>query len=188
VVVAYPLISPLSDQVDEFVVRPVGEQLTEQPAQRRAPWLLDQAFHQRVLQHRLHILIAQHGHRGPHRGGELSGEALGVGGLCQPTTQPTTDPHPAQLVEHHVLGEEVRAHEVTEVVPELVLFARNDTGVRDRQSERMAEQRGHGEPVGQRADHAGLGHRRHISHPWGSVDVDIELRDDEYHRGAQQER
>ena len=45
------------------------------------------------------------------------------------------------------------------VVGDPVLVARDDRGVRDRQAERMAEQRGHREPVGQPADHRRFGER-----------------------------
>ena len=44
-----------------------------------------------------------------------------------------------------------------------VLVGRDDRGVRNRQAERMAEQRDHREPVGDRADHRGLGEGRDVA-------------------------
>ena len=44
-----------------------------------------------------------------------------------------------------------------EGVADAVLVARDDRGVRDRQAERVAEQRGDREPVGEAADHGRLG-------------------------------
>ena len=52
-----------------------------------------------------------------------------------------------------------------QALADLVLLARDDRGVRDRQPQRVPEQRGDGEPVGQRADHRGLGGRPHVADP-----------------------
>ena len=57
----------------------------------------------------------------------------------------------------HRRGEEIVLEEVGERVADPVLVARDDRGVRDRQAERMAEQRGHREPVGEAADHRRFG-------------------------------
>src|SRR3546814_11115755 len=43
------------------------------------------------------------------------------------------------------------------------LAARDDRRVRDRQTQRVAEQRGDGEPVGDRADHGGFGERGDVA-------------------------
>jgi hypothetical protein len=57
-------------------------------------------------------------------------------------------------------------HEHREVVGDLVLVLRNDRGVRgDDWNRHAAKQRDHGEPVGQRADHGGLGYRLDAVHP-----------------------
>ena len=53
--------------------------------------------------------------------------------------------------------QEIVAQEIGERVADPVLVARDDRGVRDRQAERVAEQRGHREPVGQPADHRRFG-------------------------------
>ena len=51
---------------------------------------------------------------------------------------------------------------------ELVFLAFDDRGVRDRDAQRMLEQRGDREPVGHRADHAGLGGGPDIADPAGA--------------------
>ena len=55
--------------------------------------------------------------------------------------------------------------ELAEAAPDLVLAPRDDRRVRDREAERVAEQRGDGEPVGERADHRRLGERLARSRP-----------------------
>jgi hypothetical protein len=46
-----------------------------------------------------------------------------------------------------------------------VLLPLHDRGVRDGEPHGPAEERGHGEPVGERADHGGLGHRPEPAEP-----------------------
>ena len=53
--------------------------------------------------------------------------------------------------------QEIGQQEACKRVADAVLVARHDRGVRDRQSHRMAEQRGDREPVGQSTDHRRLG-------------------------------
>ncbi|GAO21433.1 putative beta-glucosidase E [Alicycliphilus sp. B1] len=55
--------------------------------------------------------------------------------------------------------EEAVAHEQRQVATDAILVARNDVGVAPHQRQRNApKERRHREPVGQRADHRGLGH------------------------------
>ena len=61
--------------------------------------------------------------------------------------------------------QEILPEEIGQRLADAVLVARDDRGVRDRQAERMAEQRGDREPVGQAADHRRLGERLHIAEP-----------------------
>ena len=80
-------------------------------------------------------------------------EAAGCAGEVQPS-------HPSR---HDRGSEEVLAQEGGEAVADPVLVARDDRGVRDGQAERVAEQRGHREPVGQPADHRRFGKGAHRS-------------------------
>ena len=57
----------------------------------------------------------------------------------------------------HRGDQEIVLEEVGERVADPVLVARDDRGVRDRQAERVAEQGGDREPVGEAADHRRLG-------------------------------
>ena len=76
--------------------------------------------------------------------------------------------------------QEILLEEVGERFADAVLVARDDRGVRDRQAERMAEQRGDREPVGEAADHRRLGERLHVGEP-GIVRLE-RARDDEHRR------
>ena len=55
--------------------------------------------------------------------------------------------------------------ELAERAADLVLAVRDDRRVRDRDAERMAEQGGDGEPVGERADHRRLGEGADVADP-----------------------
>ena len=80
------------------------------------------------------------------RGAGGGQEAAGGAGEIEPA-------HPPR---HHRGDQEILAQEGGERVADPILVARDDRGVRDRQAERVAEQRGHREPVGKTADHRGF--------------------------------
>ena len=73
--------------------------------------------------------------------------------------------HAGNLVRRDDMGRD----EPPQRAAEPVLLARDDGGVRDRQAERVAEQRGDREPVGDAADEPGLGggFQQAAPHPGG---------------------
>lgn len=105
----------------------------------------------------LHVGIAQDGQGAAERRGELGGDPVGVFGLGQPGPEAPADAEGVEAGPDHVRGEEVLPDELAQGDPELVLLGGDDRGVRDGQAERAPEEGGHGEPVRERADHAGLG-------------------------------
>ena len=108
-------------------------------------------------------------------------------GVRQPLAEPAGDLGVAQLGLDHLRRHEVLPDEGAEALAELVLLALDDRGVRDRDAQRVLEQRGHREPVGQRADHAGLARRRR-SRPRRAAPLRLRPpADQEHHRGADQE-
>ena len=62
-----------------------------------------------------------------------------------------------ETVVEDLLGEEVVLHELAERLADLILAVRDDRRVRNGHAERMTEQCGDREPVGERADHRRLG-------------------------------
>jgi hypothetical protein len=82
--------------------------------------------------------------------------------LGQPLAQARGDRRRLELRAHDVAAQELGLDELTEILADLVLAVRDDRGVRDRDAERMPEQRRHGEPVGERPDHAAFGERAHV--------------------------
>ena len=54
-------------------------------------------------------------------------------------------------------GDHVVGDEAAQRATKTLLLVRDDRGVRDRDAERVAKQRGNGEPVGDAPDEAGLG-------------------------------
>jgi len=81
--------------------------------------------------------------------------------------------------------QEIGAEELRERVADPVLVARHYGCVRDRQAERMAEQRGHREPVRQPTDHRRL--RERTDEREGGVGVDERAADEE-RRGHEHEQ
>ena len=97
-------------------------------------------------------------------GGGLGG-ALGVGRLGQPPTEALGDARRREPLADDVGREEVALHEVAEAAADVVLAARDDRRVGDRDAERVAEQGGDGEPVGEGADHRRLRCRLEVADP-----------------------
>ena len=83
----------------------------------------------------------------------------------QPITETFTDVGTGQAFVQHLARQEVGLHELAERATDLVLAMRNDRGVRDGYAERMSEERRHGEPIGQRADHRRLGEGPEVDRP-----------------------
>ena len=83
------------------------------------------------------------------------------------------------------LGQEVALDELAEAAADLVLAVGDDRGVRDRQAERVAEQGGDREPVGERADHRRLGEGPHVPDPAVTT---VDRRDDIDHGREQEHR
>ena len=104
-------------------------------------------------------------------------------GSASQRAEPLADVDAGQALGDHLAGEEVALHELAEAAPDLVLALGDDRRVRDRQPERVAEQRRHGEPVGQRADHRRLGAGPHVADPRGAVV--LVLRGDEEDDGGE---
>ena len=101
-------------------------------------------------------------------------------------TEATADVDAVQTLDQHILGEEVALDELAQAAPDLVLAARDDRRVRDRDTEWVAEQRRHGEPVGERTDHRRLGAGPHVTDPVPLVLV--RLGEEEDDRGEHQQR
>jgi hypothetical protein len=68
---------------------------------------------------------------------------------------------PLHAPRDHAGDQEIVAQKGGERAGDPVLVARDDGGVRNGQMERVAEQRGHCEPVGQAAHHRGFGKGAH---------------------------
>ena len=71
----------------------------------------------------------------------------------------------ASLLATHLAREEIALHEIAERRADAVLARRHDGRVRDGNAQRMPEERGHGEPVGDAAHHRGLGKGAHVAQP-----------------------
>ena len=77
-------------------------------------------------------------------------------GGAQEAARGAGDVHPPHPPRDHAGDEEILLDEIGQRLADAVLVARDDRGVGDGQAERVAEQGGDREPVGEPADHAGL--------------------------------
>ena len=93
--------------------------------------------------------------------------------------RPAMRPH---AVLDHVARQEVPLHERAERAADAILLRRHDRRVRNRNAERMAEERRDREPVGEPADHRRFHRRAHDAEP--RLARLERARDDEQHRGA----
>ena len=119
------------------------------------------------------------------RGGTVAAHQCGVARCDEPPRGSAGHSGGPQPFDHRVTGEEVLLHKGPQRAAQLVLPGRDQGGVGDRQPQRMAEQRGDGEPVGQPADHRGLGRRPEIA-PAGVVILGDPRPDEHDGRGEQQ--
>src|SRR5919201_3299691 len=88
--------------------------------------------------------------------------------LTDPAREVLGDAERLELGLDDLARQEVALHEAAEAPPDAVLARRDDGGVRDRDAERVPEERGDGEPVGEPADHRRLGGSAHGAEPRGT--------------------
>ncbi len=153
--------------------------------QRRSIDRIDAGLHD-LFEPALDLVVVEHFERAAQHVGHRSCGSFGVSVVGKPRAGPLADLRPTQPLVDHLRGQEVRLDEVAQAPADVVLALADDRRVRDRDTERMAEQGGHREPVGERADHCRLGDSAYVADPRSGVLV--ELRNDEDHRGDDQQR
>lgn len=176
-----------ADQVDDPPVAAVVDDLLQHLADAGRDLLGARPPGDRLPDHGLHVRVAKDRQRAPERGRQLGRHPVGVLRLGEPRAEPAADADGPQPLPYDVLREEVLADELTERDAQLILLGGDDRGVRDGQPERMPEQRGHGEPVRQRAHHARLGGRRDIAGPGARALVRGPLGQHVHHRDEEQQ-
>ena len=147
------------------MVRTVADHLLQQAADDGAEGLGHEPRQQHLLHQGQDVGVADPGQAEVQHGRGLVDDAPGVRLDPDPGSDPAAEVgccHP--LAEDRLL-QEVLPDELLETAAELVLAARDECGVRDGETERVLEQRGDREPVGQRADHTCLGGGADVAHP-----------------------
>ena len=154
----------------------LGEDV-EQLRRRAGEVDLAHAGRHRALQEALHARVVDRAERVGEEARGVGGDGVRVRRLQQPAAQRVRGPELGDALHQRRGGEEVVLDEFRKPARDPLLVARDDRGVRDRQVERPAEQRHHREPVGERADHRGLGEgggvvelvllRHHVAHGRG---------------------
>jgi hypothetical protein len=126
---------------------------------------LPQRLHYRPVEQRVHVLIPYYVPGPPERGSDILGRLAPVLRNAQPLRCPAADLRRPELGGQDIRREEVVLHEVAETPADPVLPAWNDGGMRDRDTQRVPEQRGDGEPVRNAADHRCLGGGPDVAQP-----------------------
>jgi hypothetical protein len=114
---------------------------------------------------RLQVGVVQQVGDGGDDRGRVAGQPLGPPGGGEELPEPARHVDGRELLLDDGAGEEVLLDERAQAGPDLVLLPRDDRRVRDRQPQRVPEQRGDGEPVGERAHHRRLGGGPHVADP-----------------------
>ena len=158
-VVVHDARRQLDHLVEHFLMavalRHHGQHFAEQRREMHRAHALGQA----AVDHLLNVFVAQHLRGGAHRRRRVARDRARVVGVGQPFGETPPDLHRPQTMLDHLAREKIPLDERAERSSDAILFRRHDRRVRNRNAERMPEERGDGEPVGQPADHARF-HRR----------------------------
>jgi hypothetical protein len=128
-----------------------GDQLKGAAYERRERNGLDRAA-DLLVDEQLHVFVVDDIRQPDEQVRGLAGDPLGVGAIGEPRRGPLRDASAADALGDDHRAEEVLLDELAEGAAELVLALAYDGGVGDGEAERVAEQRGDCEPVGQAAD------------------------------------
>ena len=139
---------------------PVRRQRGQQSAYRARQVELFGAAAQGFVEHRLDAFIVDEFEHLARRRDRFCAEQRRVRRFGQPDREAAGGIEGVHAGDQRVGAEEFVADEFGEVIGDACLVRRQDGRVRDRQAERVAEQRDDREPVGQRADHGGFGEGR----------------------------
>jgi hypothetical protein len=153
------------DDVEHRPVRAAVGDVLEQPAGDGGVGTRPAVAVCQVEQQRRHVVVV-HGLQGRgdrHR--RLAADPRGHLGCRQLGRERRDEARDSEPLHDVLRGEEVGRDEVAELRAELVLAGRDQCRVRDGQAEGPPEERGHREPVGQPADHPGLGGRAQVTDP-----------------------
>ncbi len=131
------------------------------------------------------LVVEQLGDRGRHRTG-IPRRGRSVLGCRQPRRESPGDLSFLEALGEHVGGEEALTDEAPEGLSQLVLALGENGGVGNRQTERVAEQCGDCEPVGQATDHGRLGGGAYVA-PYARVVTGRDARGDEDQCGHHQQ-
>ena len=153
----------LQHAVEELLVPVVGGQHVEQLSREPGDVDLFEPGDHRRAEERAHALVVEDAEAVAQRRSQVGRDLLGVPRLGQPPREAAGGIEALELLQHLIVAEEIGADEGRQVLADPILVARDDRGVRDRQPERMPEQRDDREPVGDRADHRRLCERGDVA-------------------------
>ena len=143
---------------------------TQNHANRASPLRLNHMLTDQTLRDPLKILIGDNLHEARSDRQKLARKPLRTVTISDPTAQGLRNTKIRQTLLKNLIIEEIVTHKSAQTIANLILLARNQTRMRNRQTHRTAEQRRDRKPIRQRANHAALGAR-----PRSGVEVLLEL-------------
>ena len=156
-------VEALEGRVHHLLMAAVARERAEDASRGRNDRRRFEAVAHQALGDVVHVLVLEEVHHLDRTAEHVPGEPVGVGRIGQPPGDPITDVGGAHPFCDGIPGEEARLDELAERLAELGLALGDDGGVGDGHAERVAEQRDDGEPVGEPADHRGLGRGLHVA-------------------------
>ena len=129
-----------------------GDQREHSSEQRRHLGAPD-ALHEHAVDQPLHVVVREHASAARQRLRRVLRERATVLRRCEPVGEMLRDVERREPSGEHIAAQKVARDEAAETAADLILACRDDRRVRDRDPERMAEERRHREPVRHAADH-----------------------------------
>lgn len=138
-------------------------------ANRASPLRLNHMLTDQTLRDPLKILIGDNLHEARSDRQKLARKPLRTVMISDPTAQGLRNTKIRQTLLKNLIIEEIVTHKSAQTIANLILLARNQTRMRNRQTHRPAEQRRHRKPIRQRTNHAALGARPDVASPHVAV-------------------
>ena len=177
---------PFDDTIEQREVAPVSDRRSQRATEQRRDVEFAQPLVDRGLDHPAHFLWIERAEQiGEHARCAFLEPSVGRPLRGQKARRRSREIEPRHAPRHHRGGQEIVLEKHRQRVADAILVARDDRGVRDRQAERMAEQRGDREPVREATDHRRFG--KGADEPGGQI-CRLELPRDQICRGHQHQQ
>jgi hypothetical protein len=140
------------DRVNTFCAQHI-----DRPPEERSEFDCGEAPTERFADHLAKLACVDGTEQMRHHAHDAQGDGFGTRRRGEPTGEEPHQIDRAQLRLYELRCQKIALDEYRQSLPDPVLVLGHDRGVRNRQAERLPEDRGHGEPIGERPNYGGLG-------------------------------